>query len=598
MFFLSVIAFAMIINVHAAGSRAQADLPGAGTEINVIGWAGGETDSNMNLIRGFLSDQGFDVRINILPDAASWTTLVVAGNYDLALTTWTTVTGNPDYAVRSIFRSDGPWNRGGINDSRVDQFIDLAATQTPAEWTDTYRQLENALITDNAYIIPFYRMTKTMAVNRNIIRPESATLSQARGTIWNLIDYANPAQRENRPLRLSQQLSILTSLDPIRGNDGSIQIMNQNTNVRLVNLSPDDSIITDGALSYQYVIAEGNSDFYFVLRDNLHFARVENRNVVNTGVRVGASDVVFSLTRAVDRNSVPDHRTFSLFDSISDVSIVTDLSVLDSVRGTGATRTMRQIFEERTPTRITSLTANSANVNNANGVYQVVRVRTHQPFPQVLNFLAHMAAGIVSEQQVRSINTFEAAAFDRNIHIPYGDQSVITEGPTYNHHVWASGPYIPIVKNDYEIVFERNPFFMPGTEWAARIRQVNVRFIVDKDTEISAFRSEDLDMVQELVPVQQWDLITSNPNFELKRVPSHQVIYLWTNQNGSMRNRDLRLAVLHSINQDDTVAFYQNRYFRAYSTLSSLVDTGNVVRYDPARVAEHMRRFREAGSPR
>ena len=489
MFLLAFIALAVIMNLHAAGNRAQAELPGAGTEINVIGWAGGETDFNMNLIRGMLADQGFDVRINILPDAASWLALVQAGNYDLALSTWTTVTGNPDYAVRSIFRSDGPWNRGRINDPNLDRLIDLAATQTPAEWTDTYRQLENVLITENAYIIPFYRMIKTMAVNRNIIRTESAILSQARSTIWNLIDYVNTAQRETRPLRLSQPLSILTALDPIRGNDGSIQIMNQNTNVRLVNLAPDDSIITDGALSYQYVIAEGNSEFYFVLRDNLHFARVENRNVVNTGVRVGASDVVFSLNRAVDRNSVPDHRTFTLFDSISDVSIVTDLSVLDNVRGTGTTRTLRQIMEESTPSRITSLTANSANVNNANGVYQVVRVRTHQPFPQVLNFLSHMAAGIVSEQQVRAINTFNVAQFDRNIHTPYGDQNVITEGPGYNNHIWASGPYIPIVKNDYEIVFERNPFFMPGTEWAARIRHINVRFITDKDTEISAFIS-------------------------------------------------------------------------------------------------------------
>ena len=50
----------------------------------------------------------------------------------------------------------------------------------------------------------------------------------------------------------------LTSLDPIKGNDGSINTLNTNMYVRLVNLTDDDVVVSDGSLSRNHAIAEGN----------------------------------------------------------------------------------------------------------------------------------------------------------------------------------------------------------------------------------------------------------------------------------------------------------------------------------------------------
>ena len=99
--------------------------------------------------------------------------------------------------------------------------------------------------------------------------------------------------------------------------------------VRLVNLTDDDVVVSEGSLSYNHSIAEGNSDYYFLLRDDINFAAITDGKAVDTGERVGADDVIFSLNRAKDPNSVPDHRTYSLHEHIKDVEVVTDLAELE-----------------------------------------------------------------------------------------------------------------------------------------------------------------------------------------------------------------------------------------------------------------------------
>ena len=83
---------------------------------------------------------------------------------------------------------------------------------------------------------------------------------------------------------------------------------------------------------------------------------------------------------------------------------------------------------------------------------------TTEPFPQVLNYLAHQSAGIVSKKQVESINTYDVATFDVNKDIPYGDQNTVTEGNKYNNTLYTSGPYILSYKNDYEAGFPQKPW--------------------------------------------------------------------------------------------------------------------------------------------
>ena len=105
--------------------------------------------------------------------------------------------------------------------------------------------------------------------------------------------------------------------------------------------------------------------------------------------------------------------------------------------------------------KITELVADKNEANNTEGKYQVVKMTTTEPFPQVLNYLAHQSAGIVSKKQVESINTYDVATFDVNKDIPYGDQNTVTEGNKYNNTLYTSGPYILSSKNDYEAIFHK-----------------------------------------------------------------------------------------------------------------------------------------------
>ena len=594
---LACIIAALLVVTAMTGCSRSAPAGGGtvrnGIGINILSMSGGEYDSNVNLLRDMLTKAGFNVTVNIQPDYASFITQLEGGNYDVAISGWTTVTGNPDYAVRSLFKSDGDYNRNGLNDPVIDSLIELAASQTPAEYVKTYTEFEHWLVTENAYIFPLYANIRTLAVNTAVLKSESVRLSRARSQVWEMNDYHDRSLRETRPLMMSQGTGNLTSLDPIKANDGSINQLSSNMNVRLVNLTDYDDVVPEGSLSWQYVIADGNADFYFILRDDVNFARVENRAAVNTGVRVGAEDVVFSLNRARDRNSVPDHRTYSLHESMSNIVIVTDAATLDTVRDSDSGRTLREMMERNTPTPIRSLTANKTQANNAAGVYQLVRITTHIPFPQVLNYLAHQSAGIVSQQQITAINNYPVSAYDRTVHIAYGDQATITEGRTYNNHLWTSGPYIPLYKNDYLMVFERNPGYMPGTDNAPKIKNIEMKFISDKDAEISAFRSRETDLLF-TVPTDKFDLITTVPDFNLMIIPSHAASYLLPNFAGVLGNVNLRLALLYSINQEDILAFYGNRYFPSYSTLSSLIDTGNVLVADDARVRQYLTRYWES----
>src|SRR5690606_8077823 len=128
-----------------------------------------------------------------------------------------------------------------------------------------------------------------------------------------------------------------------------------NMYVRLVNLTDDDQVVSDGSLSYNYAIGEGNSDYYFILRDDINFAKVEDGTAVDTGERVGADDVVFSLNRAKDGESVPDHRTYSLHESMKDIEIVTNLAELEDTKLSGGEGSVLDALGEGLKADITEL---------------------------------------------------------------------------------------------------------------------------------------------------------------------------------------------------------------------------------------------------
>lgn len=552
--------------------------------IELLGMSTGEAD--MNIVRDQLIKNGFQVKLNIQPDYGSFTAQKDAGNYDLALSSWTTVTGNPDYAVRALFKTDGA--NSIMSDEEVDKLIDQASTETSDQFTETYKQLEQRLVLDKAYIAPLYNSFKAQGVNKEVLNVDTVRLAKSRAVAWEPIDFVDTSKRDTESLIMQQAIGTLTSLDPIKGNDGSINTLNTNMYVRLVNLTDDDVVVSDGSLSLNHAIAEGNKDYYFLLRDDINFAAITDGKAVDSGERVGADDVVFSLNRAKDKNSVPDHRTYSLHESMQEIAVVTDLSELE-VKQSGSDVTVKEALENGLDAKITELVEDKTTADNAAGKYQVVKITTVNPFPQVLNYLAHQSAGIVSKKQVESINTYDVATFDVNKDIPYGDQNTVTEGDKYNNTLYASGPYILSHKNDYEAVFLKNPAYMPGTENEAKIANVTVRFIQDADSALSALRNGEIHIFNG-VPETKYDLVENDSKLFLQKSDSNAVTYLLFNtRNREVSNsEDLRKAVLYSINQDEILNYYQGNKKKAVSTVSPLVNTGNELVSDSAKVQEFL----------
>ena len=571
------------------GKNTTNNASGAPIDIELLGMSLNQDD--MNIIRDQLTKNGFNVKLNIQPDYSSFKAQEDAGNYDLSLSGWTTVTGNPDYAVRSLFKTGGDYSR--LADPEIDALIDKAATETPEQYVETYKELEQRLVFDKAYIAPLYITLKSQAFNKDILNPDTVRLSKSRALAWEPIDFKDTSKRATQPLVLTQTQSNLTSLDPIKGNDGSINQLNTNMYVRLINLTDDDKITSDNSLSYNYSIAEGNSEYYFLLRDDINFAKIDKKKAVDTGERVGADDVVFSLNRAKDKNSVPDHRTYSLHEHIKNVEIVTDLSSLDKIKQSNGTGTVREALETGLKDKVTGLVANKTDANNTAGKYQVIKLTTTEPFPQVLNYLAHQSAGIVSKSQVESINTYDVEKFDVNKDIPYGDQSTVTEGAKYNNTLYASGPYIMSYKNDYEAIFLKNPAYRKNSDAAGKIDTVKVRFIQDMDSALSALRSGEVHLVYG-VPETKFDVITSDSKLKLTSIESNAVYYLLfnTGERPVAKSENLRKAILYSINQDEILSFYKNNKFKAVSTVSPIVKTGNELVADANKVKEFLAAYR------
>lgn len=596
-FLLILLAFVLVaagcVNTKSENEKKSGAKSGGNqsdVEIEILGMSSGEDD--MNIVRDQLVKNGFKVKLNIQPDYGSFKAQEDAGNYDVSLSGWTTVTGNPDYAVRSLFISGGDYSK--LDDKEIDQLIDKAAEETPEEYAQTYKDLEQRLVFDKAYIAPLYSSYKTQAVNKDILNPDSVRLSKSRSLAWEDIDFNDSSKQDSDPLILSQAESTLTSLDPVKGNDGSINMLNTNMYVRIVNLTDDDQITSDGSLSYNNSIADGNSEYYFILRDDINFAKITDKKPEDTGVRVGAEDVVFSLNRAKDKNSVPDHRTYSLHEHIKDVDIVTDLSELEDTKQANSDATIREALEDGLDTKISELVADKTKANNKEGKYQVVKVTTTEPFPQVLNYLAHQSAGIVSKEQVESINTYDVESYDPNKDVAYGDQSTVTQGGNYDNHLYASGPYILSHKDDYEAVFYKNPGYMKGTDHEPHINTVEVRFIKDQDSTLSALRNGEI-YVYYGVPETKYDVVENDDKLRLQTIESNAVTYLLFNTENRdvAKSEDLRKAVLYSINQDEIIDFYHGNKIKAVSTVSPLVDTGNELKADSKKAKEFLQKYQE-----
>lgn len=589
---------AMVFSLTACGKTKKPGSSGnsgaqqaSGVTLRLLGYSTQESD--LNILRDQLNKVGFNVELNMQPDYSSFKTVQDTGAWDIAMSGWTTVTGNPDYAVRDVYASYGEYNNSGIDDSKVDELIDKAAAETPAEYQNTYKELEDYAITEKAYQLPLYATKGTRAINKTVVDENTVRNPQSRSAVWENYSYVDPSQNETRTLMMTQIMNTLTSLDPIQANDGSINQLSSNINIRIVNLEDDDTVTSEGSLSRNHAVAEGNSDYYFILRDDVFFSKVENKHVVATDVRVGAEDVEFSLERAADQKSVALHKTYNLHNHMKDVTIVDNLDELKNAKDSDTGKPIIEVLSEGLDSAVTELTTDKTKVDNANGIYQVVKVTTTTPFPQVLSYLAHQSAGILNKEAVTEMNSkFDVETYDATKDVCYGDSANIKSG---NNHLWMSGPYALVNLDDYQVTFEKNPGYMAGTDHEPKISNIAIKFIKDPTAATSAFRANEVDILDS---VNSNDVATleENKDYKVYKYIRHAITYCDLNMKDGnvLANEDLRKAVFNAINQEEFVAYHNEMVIPAYSTFSTIIKTDNVHKQDLEKTTEYLKAYQES----
>lgn len=543
-------------------------------------------ETETNVVRDQLTKAGFDVTLSIQPDYGSLFTQVDARNYDIYLCTMKVLSGNPDYGCRSMFYSTGIDNDSKVVDAEVDRLIDLGASQLPQDYEETYAQLERYVVEEKAYFAPICRTMSSYGFNKNIVDASTITVGQSKYLYWSQIDYVDESLRDTRPLVVCND-RVFGQFDPLTC-DGTHRVL-ANTNIKMLELDDNDNIVTNRALAYNYSIGEGNSTFYFVLRDNVGFYTAIDGELVDTGEKVGAEDVIFTYNRLRDPDAVPGHQVYDNYACISDVASVTDLSELENTVDAQTGKTVKEILEAGLPAPISELVSSKNATNNAAGKYEVVKVTTSTPFPQILNFLCDYCSGIVSKKQVESINTPELLAnYDPTKDTRYGDAQYLMEGSGKQNTLWCSGPYVIKSMNDYEAVCERNPAFMPGTEMAPAIKNITLKYIADKDASISALRSGEID-VTDNVPANQVQVVESDANLGLVSSLINGCIQMKFNldEDHITNNEDIRKAILYSINQDEVVAVKNGLGGKCYTAMTMLKNDNDLIP-DPNKVKEHL----------
>ena len=586
--FALVLCIALVLTM-LAGCGVKTKGTDTGTEhekvpITLLSLSSLETETNV--VRDQLTKAGFDVTLSIQPDYGSLFTQVDARNYDIYLCTMKVLSGNPDYGCRSMFYSTGIDNDSKVVDAEVDRLIDLGASQLPQDYEETYAQLERYVVEEKAYFAPICRTMSSYGFNKNIVDASTITVGQSKYLYWSQIDYVDESLRDTRPLVVCND-RVFGQFDPLTC-DGTHRVL-ANTNIKMLELDDNDNIVTNRALAYNYSIGEGNSTFYFVLRDNVGFYTAIDGELVDTGEKVGAEDVIFTYNRLRDPDAVPGHQVYDNYACISDVASVTDLSELENTVDAQTGKTVKEILEAGLPAPISELVSSKNATNNAAGKYEVVKVTTSTPFPQILNFLCDYCSGIVSKKQVESINTPELLAnYDPTKDTRYGDAQYLMEGSGKENTLWCSGPYVIKSMNDYEAVCERNPAFMPGTEMAPAIKNITLKYIADKDASISALRSGEID-VTDNVPANQVQVVESDANLGLVSSLINGCIQMKFNldEDHITNKEDIRKAILYSINQDEVVAVKNGLGGKCYTAMTMLKNDNDLIP-DPNKVKEHL----------
>lgn len=498
--------------------------PNAGVEIGEVNLKllyQSSDESVANVIRDELSKAGINVEMSAASDGATFREQEGNGNFDIAISSWANPVGTPDYGCRGIWESIGDSNLTGINDPKLDELVNKAAGETADVYINTYGEAEKYVVEEQTYMTPLYQNVNGRPFNK-ILKEDSVESNQR----WEHFDYVDESLRDSRPLVITQTGSTITTWDPIRADDQSSGYSLDEMYVHLLTLQPDWSVTTDSSLSWSYAISEDNKSYYFLLRDDCGFARIDkDGQVYDSGVKVAGEDVVYSLNRAKDPNSTAMHKTYSMYTNLDTVEVVTDMAELESVKNVDG-KTMKEVLEADSITPISEIVATRDEVDNDAGKYQVVRCNTKVPYPQILNCLTFHGAGIVDSEYVEAMNQgVDFAAYDATKDKLYGDSVATVEGATYDNHLSLSGNYVLTSMNDYQMNFVANPCLRTREPDCTKIKTLTNKFIADQDTALSALRSGDVDYCYN-IPTTKYDVVEQDENLVLKKFPGIRVYML------------------------------------------------------------------------
>ncbi len=494
----------------------------------ISGWS----DQHANIVRDELETAGHTVTVYAVEDSV-YKKRIKSGDYEIAVGGWNTITGNPDYAMTPLFHSKGDDNNG-INDPELDQLLERASVELEEDYINTYQQAEQLLL-DKGYILPLYANYNYQAYNNNVLKESSIRKPVSRGMALESLEYNDSTLNNTRPLNIRLWFSAtqMGSFDPIKKNDGTNWGLNTNQYIRLVNLTDDDSITKEASLSLNYGINEVKDQYYFVIKNDTYFATLDaNKNVIQSDL-VTAEDVKFSLERAKNRESVKGHGTSSLHKYIEEVSIITqeDYDELSAE--------LKATLAEG----ITGFTVADTGVGSGDN-YQVVRVTSTQPFPQILNYLAHPSAGIVKKSIVGD---------DQDA---YGtiDDTVTDAGKIY-----ASGPYIVTDKDDLALTFTKNPYYLTSeTENQAKIKTIVSKYVPDNTAAKNALESGELDFAIKIA-AKDFEDIQNIADLTIDQVLSNRVFHLSFNlTSDSFKELEDRLAIAKVINYQNYIAVIED----------------------------------------
>lgn len=483
--------------IAGCGKKEAAKAPAQAANIPPLRLVVSSGDKYSQILQSQWKKAGITVEIVEKKDSSTLMADMQAGSFDMVVTGWTTVTGNPDYAVMSLFHTNGDYNRSGISDATLDKALEdgRAAEIGSAEFKKAYGDVEK-IVNEKSYIIPLVYSQRNIGFSKNLT---NVVLAKSRSFTLEKMEWAQDSGKNNEstPVYGRHATINLTSFDPAKANDGTVFPFNTNIYARLVNLDPDDGIVP--GLATQWYSPDQKS-FYFVLRD----AKFSN------GDKITGNDIVFSLKRASDK-TMKDNKVYTIQGNMESVKTIQSSEV---------------------PADIKAHLEKNGSIDGK----EIIEITTFKPYGQLYNMLAHTSGGIVSEKAVK-------AAGDS-----YGSVTAIDT-------IVASGPYLikNIDKQKNEIVFEKNDnYYEP-----AKIKTVIFKAISDNSSALLALQSGSIDFLY-TIPEDSRAKVINDPKLNFLAKNSNGFTYVLFNiargENKATFNEDLRKALYYAVDPNEVLS--------------------------------------------